>query len=498
MIKMSYNELLKKYSNTHSQTVNLTKKMLNLNEIENAEFNTKNIIDVISKKEKNIKVTLIGEVQSGKTRNLITLVKKVLDDNLFDHVIWLSGTNKNLAGQTLERYARENSGTLYNGEIIFYDSSENKGEEDFLINNWSKNDKKVISLVLKHSSHVSKFFTTLRKSLLSGKKLLLIDDECDYYSISTKTKNSSIKSYLENIISSLNYNKTVYLGVTATPYSNFNPKKSGNLFPDYAILLNINHDSYTGINWFNKHKNSIYVITKNNKGSENYDDSLSKGLVNLIFSYIARKDKMKSEMLVNIDLENNKHEEIRRNILIIIDGWQQDIIFNKNKLKKRISEICISLKYSRNEEIVESIIEVIKNFCDIFKIYILNSEEQNDYIKNTYESGVENCVVIGGVMISRGFTFENLTTEVMINGPKTKNKIDVLLQRARWFGYRRSSKHYIRIIMSEEIQEAFDEAEFIQNKIVNLFGEKWVIENVLTIYQVLQRYEDNFKSLEIW
>jgi len=26
--------------------------------------------------------------------------------------------------------------------------------------------------------------------------------------------------------------------------------------------------------------------------------------------------------------------------------------------------------------------------------------------------------------------------------------------------------------MSEEIQEAFDEAEFIQNKIVNLFGEK--------------------------
>jgi len=87
MIKMSYNELLKKYSNTHSQTVNLTKKMLNLNEIENAEFNTKNIIDVISKNEKNIKVTLIGEVQSGKTRNLITLVKKVLDDNLFDHVI---------------------------------------------------------------------------------------------------------------------------------------------------------------------------------------------------------------------------------------------------------------------------------------------------------------------------------------------------------------------------------------------------------------------------
>ena len=81
---------------------------------------------------------------------------------------------------------------------------------------------------------------------------------------------------------------------------------------------------------------------------------------------------------------------------------------------------------------------------------------------NFYESKKNGLnIIVGGSLVSRGFTFNNLLVEIILNSPEQKIPADTLLQRARWFGYRRASNRYkyMKIIMSPHIYNSF--AEFI-------------------------------------
>jgi hypothetical protein len=87
------------------------------------------------------------------------------------------------------------------------------------------------------------------------------------------------------------------------------------------------------------------------------------------------------------------------------------------------------------KEISDFIIKIFNSFVDscdkitnkIKNIFLLNSDNENEF-----QSGkCKFSIIIGGTMISRGFTFKYLNTELILNAPDENIAIDTLLQRAR-------------------------------------------------------------------
>jgi len=58
----------------------------------------------------------------------------------------------------------------------------------------------------------------------------------------------------------------------------------------------------------------------------------------------------------------------------------------------------------------------------------LNGDSNDSYAK---EKGNKFLIIIGGSLISRGFTFDNLLVEVILNISNERPSMDTMLQRAR-------------------------------------------------------------------
>lgn len=499
MIKIPSKDLYKKYFEKNLQEKE-KKYFYDHDKDTNLKFNLENIKSCISPDDFDDKknIIVIGEVQSGKTNNLIALADLVAQENIYDHIIWLSGTNRNLATQTFLRYSNDTTSQFYSEKIYFYDSNIKKNNLSFLIDNLSSK-KVVIALVMKESSHLKKIKKCFEIANTYGKKILIIDDECDFFSIENKKDSESsqrISTMIKEIKDNNNYSKALYVGVTATPYSNFNFELNKKLFPDQAILLNTNYKQYTGINWFNKYSKDLYTITEDFKNNFNYNHSLKLGIVSFVHSHLIRKTENKyAELLINIDLDNENQKIIRTEFNQIIETWNSKIFLNFDEFQKEIMNLAKELKLTSFN--FEEFVEEIKKFKNNFNLYLLNSDKSDPGTISTYNSKNESCVIIGGVMVSRGFTFENLTTEIMLNSPKEKIKIDVLLQRARWFGYRRSMKSYIRVIMNQKLVDAFMEAEVASEILKNFFKDNWVTDNITELYAEIKMKSNSFGFTEV-
>jgi hypothetical protein len=83
-----------------------------------------------------------------------------------------------------------------------------------------------------------------------------------------------------------------------------------------------------------------------------------------------------------------------------------------------------------------------------------------------------NSIIIGGHLVSRGYTFEKLYTTVMFNEPKEKNAADTLLQRARWFGYRNEIINDLSVYISEKTLHSFEECLDLQTLFYRMVEQK--------------------------
>jgi hypothetical protein len=105
-----------------------------------------------------------------------------------------------------------------------------------------------------------------------------------------------------------------------------------------------------------------------------------------------------------------------------------DLSSIKRYLKDQINFYVEKLNLSF-DIIDEKFLKVFEDLAFKTKVEILNgkNKDRNDY----YSGRDESIILIGGVLISRGFTFENLLTEIMLNSPEIEASADTLLQRAR-------------------------------------------------------------------
>lgn len=413
--------------------------------IEETITNTSNVQNVFENEEREI-ILCIGKVQSGKTSIIFDCIEHAIEKLKYDFVILFGGTTNYLFDQTNVRIEKSLKKKI-NDNVIYWNVD--KINSGYKIND---NHQYVINL-LKHSDSIEAINNKLRNVYnLHEKKILIIDDEADYASINIdKDNGSKIYKGLVDLFSKVTLGKI--LQVTATPFANIITKNS-DIKIDKIVCWD-HYPSYQGLNEFDQNKDVNYEIIDGDK--KTYEKAIDKTIRYFIKTIIVNWTDLKNIMdnsnkheltcLINIDLDTNNHKEVEKIVkenirdiqsykLIYYDNWDIKKYCDFETFKQRLNE-----------------------FFKEFDTHILNSK---DKAKKKQEKKFK--VYIGGTLISRGNTFDNLIAELILNSPtKTQDSVDTLLQRCRWFGNRESIMPFMKIFMNQKIYNALIEAKAYVN-----------------------------------
>jgi Z1 domain/Type III restriction enzyme, res subunit len=362
-----------------------------------------------------------GEPQSGKTEMMIALTAKLLDKGSKVIVILLND-NVQLLTQNLDRFRRSGLDPAPKNFNEILDPNVEIGETEWVI------------FCKKNSSDLQKLLIKLGN--VEGK--VVIDDEADYATPNSKV-NSGEMTKINELVGKLLARKGTYIGVTATParldvnntFDNNNDK-----WVDFQP-----HPEYTGADVFFpldiKTKPSFTLNLLSDTGD------LPKHLREALLSFFVN--------VAYLNLLINDHEQ-NYSILIHTSGKKADhtddyqqVVKTFNILKnthdrefeKYLKQVWIiaQKRYPGHED---DVTRYVRDNINRNTIVVINSERDKklvDYTSATSPSTLFT-VAIGGNIVSRGVTFDNLLSMFFTRDVKHRIQQDTYIQRARMFGSR--------------------------------------------------------------
>ena len=333
---------------------------------------------------------IYGDPQCGKTEMMIVLTAKLLDEG-HKIIIVLMNDDVNLLNQNSKRFSVSGLDPTPKIYLEIIDPNVNIGDQEWVIF-CKKNSKDLQKLIEK---------------LGGSKEKIIIDDEGDYATPNTKI-NKHDKTRINELVEQL-LGKGIYIGVTATPAridlnNTFNNASSHWLYFEP-------HDKYTGQDIFFPIDGKLKYCLRTLPGE--YDDqkylkeALLRFLVNV--AYLNRQKENNYCMLVHTSGKTVDHSKDYKQIVDIFntlsDEHDKDFKDYTEQIFK-ISKEKFNGDESRANETTRYILENIKRN----KIVVMNSntDKKNfDYFDATNPVALFT-IAIGGNIISRGVTFENL------------------------------------------------------------------------------------------
>ncbi|WFP63678.1 Z1 domain-containing protein [Mesorhizobium sp. WSM4904] len=362
---------------------------------------------------------IYGEPQSGKTEMMICLTAKLLDEG-FNFIVHLLNDSVDLLGQNLGRFKASGLAPA------------------------ARNFSEIIdpAVVLKGQSHVifcKKNGADLRKLLEKigrVKGIVVIDDEADFASPNAKV-NKGEKTKINKLISDLIGPDGYYLGVTATPARldlNNTFDNDSNLWVDFPP-----HSKYTGQDTFFPLDGGVkyYQTLLPDSGSDprHARKALFGFLVNVAY----------------LNLYVNSHEK-NYSILIHTSGKKADhktdwanahgalttlIQRSSADFEKYTKQIWTLSRERFPDADSDSITSYVLDNITRHSIVVLNSER--DWKDNSSAATSPTSlftIIIGGNIVSRGVTLDNLLSMYFTRDVQHKIQQDTYIQRARMFGSR--------------------------------------------------------------
>ncbi len=458
---------------------------------------------------------VIGDVQSGKTSNYLALANMACDYG-YKIILILAGMTDLLRIQTQERVDEgligAVSSTIGRKAQINYIGVGTQGINahyaipfttdlsDFEPANCTANDlnKPQILVVKKNKRILEAVKNWLKPGQInvSGKNILIIDDECDNASINTKNDEdpSTINGLIRDIYN--NFECASYVGFTATPFANIfiNPDSEDgydDLFPsDFIHRLKTTSDIYFGIDKVLRDdkrfirflkENEINFLPAKHKSYEQVNQ-ISGSLKNAICTFLIgncvrtfRGDvNVHRSMMINISPYNNVQEQIKELVEIYVVELKYAILqytnygvdrFIKHFELKRLHDIYINdsmfntpnqrnNKTIREELSIEKLIKMLYAEISKFQVVLINNktkkEEKFNY--NDYKEVGARVIAVGGYVLSRGLTLEGLLVSYY---NRNSSAYDTLLQMSRWFGYRPNYEDLCLIYMTHNSYDCF-------------------------------------------
>ena len=480
-----YSTYLTKYANFNSDV------------IRSIDVATDDMMDLLSDPRTQVEFQrrglVIGDVQSGKTSTYLALMNKAADAG-YHIIILLTGTIEKLRRQTQGRTDEgfvgldstafsKNKDTVYVG-VGTIDSSVSgwavtSTMSDFNTSTASKLSGKLASItapvvfVLKKNKSVLekletwlRLFNTNPSTGAIDSPLLLIDDEADNASVSTKPGEdpTTINKFIRKILKL--FSKASYVGFTATPFANIfiDPDSSqemlgDDLFPRHFIYALEAPTNYIGAaSLFPKDAKYHYMI-KDNSDCEMYVPlkhpkdfvpgqlplSLRKAIASFVITNAIRdlrgQKKKHRTMMVNISVFIDVQKRIAEQIDSYVREMQREV--RNYYMMKDVALQYASMAFLKDvydtyfancgfcwDDIQVALWEAI---APIVVRYVNggNAAKNLNYDENE-EQGLR-VIAVGGYSLSRGLTLEGLSTSYFYRNTRM---YDTLMQMGRWFGYR--------------------------------------------------------------
>ncbi|NTW88839.1 MAG: DNA helicase [Desulfobulbaceae bacterium] len=290
----------------------------------------------------------------------------------------------------------------------------------------------------------------LCESLRFVKRLVIIDDEADYASPNAKINSGEITK-INKLIHALLEGRGKYIGVTATPARldlNNTFSNDTELWVDFAP-----HQQYVGQDFFFP-SNGVADYRLHTFDSTQGNERIE--LRTAIFHFlcgVAEQHHLKNElnftMIVHTSGKTQEHREdfniVEKTIGILADPADQNFL----NYVKLLSDVAKQYDKVPEKQMVEFILRNINRN----QIIEINSKKKNLNISDILDPKSLFSFGVGGNIISRGVTFDNLLSMYFTRGVKGKVAQDTYIQRARMFGSRGKYKNYFQLWITKTLLE---------------------------------------------
>lgn len=443
------------------------------NILENIKNKFNNSLIQLNNPDKNNNILFVGKVQSGKTSSL-EMFTALAFDNGYQMSIIYGGYDSSLLSQTRKRFSKTfdvpQNPTLDDENAIVFSTEDTATLNLLNADNVSTliiSNRPIILLTMKRPDAMKKVNAFLKRIQELKIKAFIIDDEGDQASLNTKKdkQNDASATYREIKHMKKALNDPLYLAVTATPQANIFLNEYSAVKPDDIMLIDP-AVGYCGASVY--HQTSDLIDIVNDDISDITSGiSMPNSLRNAINYFIVAsaikkniasdKNANYSDMIVHSHRTTTHHKILYNMINSYIEDLKNCILYDSSDLGGRLNifKNCYDEyfyeKYNANfsfNNIKENILTVIKQTKPILK----NSKGGNSQI---IENLTYHKIYIGGDLLQRGVTFENLITTYFTRWAKTGGNMDTNLQRARWFGYRSKYIDLCKIFMTKDISVEF-------------------------------------------
>jgi hypothetical protein len=414
---------------------------------------------------------VVGEVQSGKTMSFTALIA-LAHENGFPLVIVLAGTKNQLLMQTKDRLNRDLSADGDGGANpwVVLDKlqkkvrAENIQKVQKILNIWVEKDAPkafkptvVISSLKNRESldEIAHLVEGLRSRFsISNFPVLIIDDEGDQAGLNLKWRDddeSPVYAAINRLRRSLA--KHSYVMYTATPQGPLLIGIQDALSPKYVTLLKSGDDYLGGRDLFEESEYFVKYIPNQDSpllfdksASAPVPASLKQALAYYLLSLYVAQNRARPKpisMLVHPSSSIELHKAYERWVNNVLNSWEsvlrdpQEQTYENEKTKVfQVAENelrkTINLKSDWN---LDEALQELRWWISKIGVRVINSEGQK--IKPGEWKSQAGWIVIGGNNLERGFTIENLAVTFMPR-PLGGGNADVIQQRGRFFGYKRS------------------------------------------------------------
>lgn len=421
---------------------------------------------VVSSKASTLPVTglLYGRVQSGKTLAMITTTAMAID-NGFRVVVILTSDNVSLVNQTARRFR------ILPGVNVRDSTDIGSWLEDADHLRSSIGDAGFVLITAKNSKLLARFLEFLSRVGAPNFPALILDDEADQASLDTNTSaraRARMKGGVEPGPSAI-ANRTsegaegeslratlthhVYLQVTATPYALLLQDVRSNLRPMFTELLEPG-EGYTGSEVFfgeavvNDIIPPLVVVPADevellsNGITEGLASSLGCFLVSAAIQGIQNPQKRYTAQnyLCHASVKKSEHgriaEMVREFLGTMYESLRGNRVGARIVLEKAMRELEKTTELPDGSRIEDYVLSRLRDR----ELHIVNSEQDDANF------GEKLNLIIGGNILGRGLTIENLLVTYYVRSAKV-TQMDTMLQHARMFGYRSKILPLVRVFV---------------------------------------------------
>ncbi|HGS8420960.1 Z1 domain-containing protein [Neisseria gonorrhoeae] len=406
-------------------------------------------------------VLLLGNVQSGKTAQVLGVLSALADDGDHKVFLYLTTDSVDLQDQTVKR-AKANLKNF----IVLSEADDRSFMEVMKAEN-------PILVVIKKNARVLKRWCNLfaSQSSLKGYPLVIVDDEADAASLNTNSDKpakdaSTINKLLNDIKNSCC--QSLFIQLTATPQSLLLQHEESDWQPEFIHFFEAG-EKYIGGNFVFSDPPSYIVRFIDSELDDMKDESgeIAEGAKQALLSFLitcaefALCDKANCNFALHPSYKIQDHQAFSKKIQAFLNDLVQ-AVNNGEDLAGSFKESYLDLQKTKPDihhfdEIYEKLTALLEN--KQISTLVVNSQTETDF---DLEKGFN--IIIGGNVIGRGLTIPKLQT-VYYSRTAKKPNADTFWQHSRIFGYDRD-KSLLRLYIPFDVYYFFVQLNQANNLII--------------------------------